>query len=281
MNIENALRDGISAFKPKKHIVDPHREAEILLAHSIQKNRAFLYTHPEYTLKEDENSTWQCSMMQRLEGIPIAYITQTKEFWSLPLHINPHVLIPRPETETLVEVTLDHMSKKPEHILELGTGSGAISIAIAHTRPDCQITAVDICPNAIALAKRNASALGITNIQFIVSNWFEGISNTQFDIIVSNPPYIEEKDPHIQQGDLRFEPKQALISGPDGLEALRHIILKGYAYLKPKGWLCVEHGYNQKKHVLHILNQAGYVHNTCFQDNIGHPRVSIGCKDIS
>ena len=279
MNIEHALRDGIAAFKPQKDIVDPHREAEILLAHTIQKNRAFLYTHPEYTLNEDENSTWQRNMMQRLEGIPIAYITQTKEFWSLPLHINPHVLIPRPETEILVEVILAHMLKEPQSILELGTGSGAISIVIAHNRPDCQITAVDICPNAIALAKRNASTLGITNIDFIVSNWFEGISDTAFDIIVSNPPYIAENDLHLYQGDVRFEPQRALVSGKDGLEALKHIIHKGFSYLKPEGWLGVEHGYNQKERVLDIFKQAGYVHNTCFQDNIGHPRVTMGYQD--
>lgn len=277
INIKDALSLGKISLKEKSD--SPQVDTEILLSYIFNCKKAYLYTHPERVLTENEYSDYLSLLNERKNGVPIAYLTGVKEFWSLPLQVSKSTLIPRPETELLVEKTLDILdATKQIKLLELGTGSGAIAIAIAVNRPNWQIWAIEKNHEALDVAIKNAEKLGIKNIKFVLSDWFYKIDKLKFHAIIANPPYIAENDPHLLEGDVSFEPRYALISGTTGLESLQYIIEQSYDYLLIDGILLLEHGYNQKKDLEKILSKRGYLSISCFKDLQGHDRVSLGVK---
>lgn len=263
-------------------------DAEILLAHCLQKSRTWLFTWPEKAVDQTTATGFLHLIAERAKGIPIAHLTKQREFWTLKLKVTADTLIPRPETELLVETALSLLplpskeketgvkSKKTLSILDLGTGSGAIALAIASERPDIAVTACDVSPGALAVAQENAQTNHILNVQFIQSDWFSNIPSQQFDLIMSNPPYIEENDPHLSRGDVRFEPLSALISGEDGLDDIRKITQEAPLWLKAGGWLLLEHGYNQGIVVSRLLQATGFQQVRCLPDLAGNDRVSLG-----
>jgi release factor glutamine methyltransferase len=253
-------------------------DAEILLAFILAKNRSYLYAHAELLISKEQWHHFQLLIDRRSLGIPIAYLVGSREFWSLPLKVCEETLIPRPETELLVELTLTLMSdKKQAHVLDLGTGSGAIAIALANERMNWCITASDYSQAALQIAQENAKNLALYNISFHQSDWFSNIKTpVYFDAIVSNPPYVAANDPHLNEGDARFEPPLALIGGVTGLSALEHIIYSSLARLIPKGLLLIEHGFDQKIAVTAMLHDYGYIDIQCWQDLHGKDRVSVG-----
>lgn len=261
--------------------LNPKREAELLLGHTLNKSRAYLFAHPEELLTENQWETYHYLMAQNAQGIPLAYLTGQREFWSLDLKVNQHTLIPRHETERLVELALELLPNKPLDLLELGTGSGAIALALAKERPQWQIIASDISQEALDVAKENAAIHKLNNVGFHHSDWYTQIPQNQYHAIISNPPYIAEEDPHLQQGDLPFEPPHALVSGQDGLADLQCIIKHSPKYLLPKGLILLEHGYDQKAKVSAILKELGYKNIYCWQDLQGHDRVSGGWRPNS
>lgn len=272
MNIHTALQQGQAVLKSNSDVA--LLEATILLSHVLRVDRSYLYTHPETILSADTLSAYQKLLAQRATGIPIAYLIGTQEFWSLELEVNAATLVPRPETEILVEATLnlfpaDAICK----IADLGTGSGAIALALATERPHWQLHAVDRELLALEVAKRNAITLGINNITFYEGDWCAPLIENTFDAIVSNPPYLAENDPYLSA--LTYEPITALVSGEDGLTAIRKIIIEARRYLKTKGWLVLEHGYNQKNSVANLLEEHHYNSITSVTDLAGHPRVAI------
>jgi release factor glutamine methyltransferase len=276
INIKTALSQAVRELKANSD--SAHLDAEILLAHILKKSRSYLYAHPDLILTEAQQHSFQHFISQRLNGVPIAYLTKIREFWSLPLKISEDTLIPRPETELLIELVLRLLTDRPQaQILDLGTGCGAIALACASERPNWQISASDCSSGALQIAKENAALLKLSNINFYQSDWFEKIaSNQQFDAIIANPPYIAENDPHLLVGDLRFEPNLALVSGKDGLTAIKHIIQHSLARLKPGGLLLLEHGFEQKSVVGSMLNNYGYSQVQSWQDWQGNDRVSGG-----
>ena len=260
----------------------PKLDVELLLAHAINKTRTYLFTWPEKTISSDEFKKFQILFSQRLVGKPIAYILASKEFWGLNFNVNQHTLIPRPDTEILVEETLQKAKNRqgwPPHIeiLDLGTGSGAIICALKHELPQANATAVDFQAEALAIAKQNALNLQL-NIQFKQSDWLSVFNTEKFHIIVSNPPYIEETDPHLQQGDVRFEPLSALSAKQNGLADIINIVKQAKNFLHPTGWLLIEHGYNQAEQVQNIFQQAGYNEIETRKDYNQQPRITFGKK---
>lgn len=252
-----------------------HLETELLLAHILRKNRSYLFSYPEQELKAEELSEFLALIEKRLDGVPIAYLVQEKEFWSLPFKVTPATLIPRPETELLVELALKLIPDKANRtLLDLGTGCGAIAIALAKERPDWTIHACDSSKEALQTAIENAQNLNVHNVHFFHSNWFSKLPRQQYHAILSNPPYIANQDPHLRQGDLRFEPLSALVSGNDGLTDLQYILTEGLQHLLPGGLILVEHGFEQKDKLIAILNGLGYKSSHCWQDLQGHDRVS-------
>lgn len=250
-------------------------DAEILLAHALQKPRSHLFAWPEKIPTPAQQARFLALAKQRAAGQPVAYLTGHQEFWSMDLHITPDVLIPRPETELLVELALQRLPDKQAQVAELGTGSGAIALALASERPAWAITATDISQAALDVARRNAHRLG-RSITWCHGNWCHALPAQKYDLIISNPPYIAENDPHLKQGDICFEPEQALSSGPTGLTDLQTIATTAVKFLKPGAWLQLEHGYNQQSDVTRILEQAGYQNIETQQDLAGHPRVTSG-----
>ena len=252
-------------------------DAEVLLCHVLDKPRSHLRAWPEKELKTQEYKLYFQLLKQRQQGLPIAYITGKKEFWSRDFKVSPDVLIPRPDTELLIELSLKKISDKPKaRLIDLGTGSGAIAITLAAERPDTTVIATDLSNKALNIAKENASAHQIKNIQFIQSNWFDEIAQSKFDLVISNPPYIAYKDPHLSQGDVRFEPDSALIAKDQGLEDIKSISHIAHNYLKPGGTLLVEHGYNQQIAVQAIFNSFAYTNIMTHTDLSGNSRVTTG-----
>ncbi|MDA8384455.1 MAG: peptide chain release factor N(5)-glutamine methyltransferase [Betaproteobacteria bacterium] len=251
-------------------------EVQLLLAHVLQKPRSFLIAHGESPLEPPIAGLYEALLDRRLQGEPMAYILGHREFYGMELCLSPAVLIPRPDTETLVEAALRRLPPATRRtVLDLGTGSGAIALALALQRPHAQVTASDISPDALGIAQANAQRLGAPNIDWHLGDWFEGLDG-QFDLIVSNPPYIPARDPHLDLGDLRFEPPQALVGGPDGLEAIRRIIRQAHHHLATGGSLMVEHGFDQAQRVQDLLTAHGFEEVCAFPDLAGIARVSAG-----
>ncbi len=254
----------------------PLLDAQLLLAHILKKDRSYLLAWSETTPTAQQQQQFQSFLQQRLNGIPIAYILGTKEFWSMDFSVTPDVLIPRPETELLVEKVIEAcVDIESPTILELGTGSGAIAIALAKELPQASITATDLSTAALAVAQRNAKHHHMQHIHFIQSNWFTDIPKGRFDIIVSNPPYIEKHDPHLQK-EIKHEPIQALVSGKDGLDDIRIIVENANLYLKKHGKLLIEHGYNQGSRTREIMQQAKLEACNTVKDYASNDRITIG-----
>ncbi len=251
-------------------------DAELLLAFCMQKDRSYLLAWTEVVPSVEQQTHFQQLIEKRLQGIPIAYLLDTKAFWTLELIVNPAVLIPRPETEHLVEIALEKIHHIPNpKILDLGTGSGAIALALATERPDATIIAADASATALTIAQANKTKYQLDNVQLLQSDWFGAISAMHFNLIVSNPPYIETNDPHLQ-GDIHYEPQQALTSGVDGLDAIRTIVTQAKAYLKPDSFLILEHGYNQGNRVRDLLTEASFNHVKSIKDYTQIERLSLG-----
>jgi release factor glutamine methyltransferase len=251
-------------------------DAQLLLQHTLHVNRAWVIAHADDALSHDSNKLFQTLLQRRLQGEPIAYILGAREFYGLQFKVTTDTLIPRPDTETLVDIALTKILKNQHStLLDLGTGTGAIALSIAKYRPQTQVTAVDASEHALNIAKENAQNLNIPNVNFVLSHWFKALQHKKFDVIVSNPPYIEEDDLHLSQGDLRFEPLSALASGNDGLNDIRHIIAHSKAHLNPNGWLMLEHGYNQAENIAELLNQFEFNAISHVRDLAGIERVTI------
>lgn len=254
----------------------PPLERRILLSHALGLDRIGLITQDQRVLSPTELAHISALLVRRLAGEPIAYILGQREFFGLSLRVTPDVLIPRPDTELLVELVLQ-MAAQGARIVDLGTGSGAIAIAVAHQRPDMEVTALDMSEAALAIARENAARHLQRPIHFLQSDWYQALPvGSQFDGIVSNPPYIEAHDAHLSQGDLRFEPISALTDHADGLQALRQIIAGAPQYLRAGGFLLMEHGYDQADKVRSLLSQAGWQDVQSWRDLAGIERVSGG-----
>lgn len=251
-------------------------EAEILLAFCLDAPRASLYANPEQDLTEEQSTRYRELLRRRLAGEPVAYLTGRREFWSLPLRVTPDVLIPRPETERLVELALRLIPADTAwRVADIGTGSGAIALAIASERPRAQLHATDISAAALAVAQANAANLSVGNVAFHRGSFCRPLPGS-FDLILSNPPYVAEDDPHLQRGDCRFEPRSALTPGADPLAAIRRIAAQAGEKLKAGGWLLLEHGPDQGEAVRTLLRGMGYREIATWQDLLGHDRVTQG-----
>ncbi|MAS65791.1 peptide chain release factor N(5)-glutamine methyltransferase [Halopseudomonas aestusnigri] len=251
-------------------------DAELLLCHAIGKPRTYLRTWPERRPDAEQLRRFEQLLSQRRSGVPIAYLLGEQGFWSLQLEVSESTLIPRPDTERLVEVALELGPQGAAEVLDLGTGTGAIALALAAERPDWQLTGVDRVAEAVALARRNAERLRIGNACFEQSDWFTALAGRRFDLIVSNPPYIAADDPHLQQGDVRFEPGSALVSGADGLDDIRTLVQLAPAHLQATGWLLFEHGWQQADAVAQLLRDRGFEQVQSWRDLGGQQRVTGG-----
>lgn len=259
----------------------PQLDAAVILCYVLDKPRSYLLTWPERSIASDQFEVFVKLIARRCEGEPVAYITGSREFWSLPLKVSPSTLIPRPDTERLVELALDKAVEIKGDILDLGTGTGAIALALASELPQTQVIGVDLQPDAVLLAQTNATQLAIENCRFFQSSWFDSLtSGTKFAVIVSNPPYIDQNDPHLTQGDVRFEPITALVAGDNGLADIRHIATYAREYLLDGGWLLFEHGYEQGEVVRNCLLELGYSEVVTAQDYAGLDRVTMGMYKV-
>lgn len=255
----------------------PRVDIEFLMSHYLSKPRSWLYAFSDYQLTPEQGVEFQALITRRMNGEPVAYITGRRGFWSFDLQVTPDTLIPRPETELLVELAIERIDLNSDtNVLDLGTGTGAIALAIAHERPKAHVLAVDYSEAALAVAKSNAAELKIRNIECIQSDWFDALAMRRFDVIASNPPYIELNDEHLSQGDLRYEPSSALVSGADGLDAIRIIIAGAKNHLNPNAWLMIEHGWNQGEAVRNLFAQSGFVEISTEQDLGQRDRVTMG-----
>ena len=252
-------------------------DVELLLGHVLEKNRTWLFTWPEKLVAEDAHSTFLSLLKRRVQGEPIAHILGEREFWSLPLYVDSSTLIPRPDTEALVETAIE-LTTSPDNILDLGTGTGAIALALASEFPNANVVAVDKSPQAVALAQRNLQRLQFNHVTILESDWFAALNKQRFDVIVSNPPYIDEHDPHLAQGDVRFEPVSALIAGEAGLADIRFIIESAQKHLSLGGVLLLEHGWRQAQAVQRLFEQNGYAKIETRKDIGGNDRVTLGWK---
>lgn len=249
----------------------------MLLQHTLGVNHAFLLTYPDHELTPCQADQFQQLVMQRRNGMPVAYLTGKRAFYDLIFKVTESVLIPRPETELLVELALERIpTDQPCRILDLGTGSGAIAITIARHRPQSQVVAADLSLDALSVASWNAKNLAVRNVDFIQSYWLDEISDEKFDLIVSNPPYVAENDVHLQQGDLRFEPLTALSADNNGLACIQHIISSAPGYLANQGWLLLEHGYDQSGKCKELFAEKDFSNICSYADLAGIMRVSIG-----
>jgi release factor glutamine methyltransferase len=274
MNISQLLQSAVqSNYLSESATVD----CELLLCHVLDVDRSYLKTWPDREISSADQEQFQQLLQRRIQGEPVAYLIGTQGFWTLDLKVSADTLIPRPETELLVEAALDLELPEQAKALDLGTGTGAIALALASERNHWQISAVDFMPNAVQLASANCQSHQLDNVEIFQSSWFTEIPAQRFDLIVSNPPYIEDGDMHLTQGDVRFEPASALVSGTDGLDDLRLLIAESVNYLADRGWLMVEHGYNQGPAVRELFEQAGFTQVETRRDLNNLERITLGC----
>ena len=273
MDFKHWLQQAIAQLQESE---SPRRDAEILLGFVTGKARTFILAFGETDLSTEQQQQLSVLLARRVQGEPIAHLVGEREFWSLPLRVSPVTLIPRPDTECLVEQALARMPATPCSVLDLGTGTGAIALAIASERPDCDVTALDLIQDAVELARDNARRLGITNVEILQSNWFGALNTHRFAVIVSNPPYIDEQDPHLSQGDVRFEPRSALVADNHGLADLRILVETSRNFLASGGWLLLEHGWQQAALVRELFTHAGYTEIQSCQDYGGNDRLTLG-----
>ena len=250
-------------------------DAEVLVMHVCSFRRSHLITHQHIAVTDDQRRQLDALMARRQRGEPIAYLTGTREFWSMTLNVSSHTLIPRPETELLVEKALERIPPDTDWtVADLGTGSGAIALALAKERPRCRVIATDISPEALVVARLNANQFCLTNVEFREGDWLTALACDSLDVIVSNPPYVRADDPHLAQGDVRFEPRLALVAGGDGMDAIRHLARHAPQSLTPGGWILFEHGADQADAVGGLLRQHGYRDIVCHRDMGGHDRIT-------
>ncbi len=255
---------------------DPRRDAEVLLCHCLQRPRSWLYARAEEEVDDATAAHYRRLLAERQRGVPVAYLVGRREFWSLPLRVTAATLIPRPDTERLVARALELPLPATARVLDLGTGSGAIALALATERPDWQLVGVDAAAPALAVARENAAALAPGRVELLQSDWFAALSGRRFDLVVANPPYIAGADRHLGEGDLRFEPREALVSGEQGLDDLAHIIAGAPAHLAAAGFLLLEHGWDQAAAVRGLLSAAGFRDVATWRDYGDNDRVSEG-----
>jgi release factor glutamine methyltransferase len=250
-------------------------DAQILLAFVLDKELSYLLTWPEKTLAQQDKQHYLSLLDRRISGEPIAYIVGVKEFWSLPFMVSPATLIPRPDTEVLVELVLEQFADIDTlHCLDLGTGTGAIALALASEQPNWQIDAIDFSLDAVKLAQQNAKKLQLSHVNIFQSDWFSALNDRKFDVIVSNPPYIDKLDENLSQGDVRFEPESALVADEHGLGDIKHIAQQALKYLNSQGSLFFEHGFEQGEAVRNILAALGYHNAQTVRDFNGHERIT-------
>ncbi len=273
MNIGELLEEGRCELEGRSETA--RLDAQLLLADVLQRDRTWLYTWPDKPVSGNEAERYRELVMRRAAGEPVAHILGTREFWSLKLAVSPATLIPRPDTELLVELALARGPEGPARVLDLGTGTGAIALALAVERPGWHLLAVDSQPDAVVLARDNARRLGIDNIEIRHSDWFDAVTG-RFQLIVSNPPYIDPTDPHLDQGDVRHEPPAALVAQRHGLADLETIIAAAPDYLEPGGWLLMEHGADQGEAVRGLFDRAGFRAIATETDLAGLERVTLG-----
>lgn len=272
MQIQQALSHAITQLGASE---SSHLDAELLLAHALNKSREFLITWPKTILEESEQQTFSNLLEQRMLGQPIAYLIGSKSFWNFDLIVTTDVLVPRPETELLIELMLEHLDSHKHLVADLGTGSGAIALALASERPAWQFVATDISEAALSVAAKNSEKLCLANIEFRQGSWAAALKNQAYDAIVSNPPYIDKTDKHLSQGDVRFEPAHALIAEGQGLADLMQIANQAMAKLKLGGILLLEHGYQQGEAVRNLLKQSGYNEIHTYKDLAGLERATM------
>jgi release factor glutamine methyltransferase len=279
-NVAQLLADAVADLIVNSN-ASARLDAEVLLAHAMKQSRRFFYAHPEFEPDVATITIFKQLIDKRVQGVPVAHLTGNREFWSLPLKVTADTLIPRADTECLVERVLEAIVDKNEiTLLDLGTGTGAIALALASERPQWTITGVDIIPQAVSLAQENAQRLQLSNVQFFQSDWFAALErlspSKRFDVIVSNPPYIAPDDEHLQQGDLRFEPHSALVAADNGLADLQNIITGAKNFLTEDGYLFLEHGWQQAAEVRDLLVQHNFIAINTWQDYGGNDRVTVG-----
>jgi release factor glutamine methyltransferase len=253
------------------------RDTEILLCHCLGKPRAWLYTWPEKEVSRDCARDFGQLLAQRREGVPVAYLTGEREFWSLQLAVSDATLIPRPETETLVVWALELALPNAASVLDLGTGSGAIALALARERPHWHVTALDVSEEALQVARGNAVRTRLTSVHFVQSDWYQAVRGQRFNALLGNPPYIDGDDPHLALGDVRFEPRSALVSSDSGLEDLGRLVTGAPDQLLDGGWLLLEHGFEQANAVCAMLHDAGFSQVSTRRDISGQQRITGGC----
>lgn len=258
---------------------ESRRELEILLGHCLDRSRTWLYAWPDAAVSEEQAAHFGQLLAERRRGTPVAYLTGRREFWSLDLQVDPQTLIPRPETETLVEWALALPLPDNAEVLDLGTGSGAIALALASERPGWRVCGVDASAGALRVARANSGRLGLHRVSFLASDWYAALEGRRFDLLVSNPPYIDPDDPHLARGDLRFEPRAALVASGSGLDDLSRLAAGAPQHLRPGGWLLLEHGCGQGMAVRALLSGAGLQGVETRRDLAGRERVSGGYRD--
>lgn len=275
MKITGALKQAEQVLAPVSD--SARRDAEVLLCHVLGESLSYLRTWPERELSGIQQTAFDELVRKRQRGEPVAYLTGEREFWSMPFLVTNDTLIPRPETELLVEQVLSRLpAERAQHIADLGTGSGVIALVLAKERPHWQLLATDASFAALRIAEKNARRLKLDNVRFEYGSWYAPLSGRRFDAIVSNPPYVADRDPHLSQGDVRFEPNSALVSGSDGLDDIRQIVSGAPAHLHTAGWLLLEHGFDQGEAVATLLRQQGFIDVETLHDLAGQPRVTVG-----
>ncbi|HHA2393255.1 TPA: peptide chain release factor N(5)-glutamine methyltransferase [Stenotrophomonas maltophilia] len=273
------LRQIVAEASARLGGIEARHEAELLLLHVLDRPRSWLFAHATDPLAANDQAAFEALLARRVAGEPVAYLTGRRGFWTLDLEVDPATLIPRPETELLVELALERLPPDQSlQLADLGTGSGAIALALASERPQAQVLATDASPGALAVAARNAARHDLRNVRFAEGghDWYAPLQCARCDLIASNPPYIASDDPHLEQGDLRFEPATALASGPDGLDDIRRIVDGGQAHLLPGGWLLIEHGWDQGEAIRALFEAAGFAEVQTVPDLEQRDRITLG-----